>query len=450
MSTTVSFPGLGLAFSIDRVAFSIGNFDIYWYGILIGLGLALGMIYAVRHAKEFGIDADRMLDVIIVGTIFGVIGARLYYVVFAPEGMFTSFQDLIDTRKGGVAFYGAVIGAILSAVITCKIRKVKLLPMIDVASVGFLIGQGIGRWGNFFNQEAFGTNTTLPWGMTSDTVVHYLTGNAEMLKAHNIFVDPAMPVHPTFLYESLWCLLGAVIFMSYAKRRKFDGEMTLLYFAWNGFGRAFIEGMRTDSLYWGDIRVSQLLAIVGAVLAMIAVFVVRLKINKSDNPDYLIPYGHTEKAAAELAAFEKERLAKSKKDGGDETDADEDTDDGADEDADDEAVTAPQEKAKPVPASKDGGRKSAKPVSRKLDADGNELEEVVVKAAVVEAEAPAKPKAKNRAKKAKADVEAVVAEAEVVEAVVTEAAAKPKRKSRAKKQVEAVVEEIVERETDAE
>lgn len=365
MSTVVSFPGLGLEFTVNRVAFSIGGFDIYWYGILIGLGLALGMIYALRHAREFGIDADRMLDVVIAGTIFGVIGARLYYVAFAPQGMFNSFADILNMRKGGVAFYGAVIGAVLAALLTCGWRKVKLLPMIDVATVGFLVGQGIGRWGNFFNQEAFGTNTTLPWGMTSETIVNYLRNNAEMLQSHNIFVDPTMPVHPTFLYESVWCLLGALVFILYAKRRRFDGEMALMFLAWNGFGRAFIEGLRTDSLYIGEYRVSQILAILCAALAVLTICFIRLRISRKADPAYLMPYGHTEKCAEDLALLEKERQKKNKKG---ETQPQEET-----------RATAQAEEltksAKPVPAAHEIGEKPAKPVSRKLDALGNEIDQ---------------------------------------------------------------------------
>ncbi|MEG2676783.1 MAG: prolipoprotein diacylglyceryl transferase [Oscillospiraceae bacterium] len=307
MSTIVSFPGLGIEFPLNRVAFSIGNFEIYWYGVLIGLGLALGIVYALKKSKEFGIDSDRMLDVIIIGTIVGVIGARLYYVVFAPAGEFTSIMDVLNMRKGGVAFYGMVIFAVLSAVITCRIRKVKLLPMLDVATIGFLIGQGIGRWGNFINQEAFGCNTRLPWGMTSDTVVSYLTNNAQMLTEKGVFVDPMMPVHPTFLYESLWCLLGFVILSLYVKNRKFDGEIALMYFAWNGFGRAFIEGLRTDSLYLGNVRISQVLAIVGAISAMIAILIIRVKIRKRNDPEYLMPYGRTEQCKIDLALIAKSR-----------------------------------------------------------------------------------------------------------------------------------------------
>lgn len=313
MSTVVSFPELGWSFTVNRVAFSIGGFDVYWYGILIGIGLLLGIWYALRHAREFGIDSDRMLDVIIVGTIFGIIGARLYYVIFAAPGEFTSFADILNMRKGGVAFYGMVIGALLSALITCKVRKVKLLPMVDVATIGFLIGQGVGRWGNFINQEAFGTNTSLPWGMTSDTVTRYLTAHAEELTSHGIFVNPNMAVHPTFLYESLWCLLGFIVLTRFVKKRRFDGEIALMYFAWNGFGRAFIEGLRTDSLYWGSVRISQLLAVLGAFLSIIVILLIRSKIKKEKNPEFLKPYGKTEACASELAALAELRASKSKK-----------------------------------------------------------------------------------------------------------------------------------------
>ncbi len=468
MSTTVSFPGLGLEFSVNRVAFSIGGFEIYWYGILIGLGLALGMIYALTHAREFGIDADRMLDVIIWGTIFGVIGARVYYVAFAPQGMFTGIRDILDMRKGGVAFYGTVIGAILAAFVACKIRKVKFLPMVDSATVGFLVGQGIGRWGNFFNQEAFGINTTLPWGMTSETVTRYLTSHSAALEARGIFVDPMMPVHPTFLYESLWCLLGALVFILYAKRRKFDGEMTLMYFAWNGFGRAFIEGLRTDSLYVGEIRISQMLAIVGAALALLMILVVRVIINRRNDPAFLLPYGHTEACAVQLAEFERERQEKSRKKKGKAADEPEPEQPEAEEPVPVEAVRADeaedadapdaQPKSKPVPANRDGGKKPAKPASRRLDAQGNELapEPKPQEPAAAEPEAspesepaadgtekpaeksgtqpPKKPRAKKAAKpEQEADGKPLEKEPAGADEPAKESGAQPPKKPRAKK-----------------
>ncbi len=313
--TQVSFPGLGFEFTVNRVAFTIGDFPVYWYGILIGLGLLLGMMYALSRAKEVGIDGDRMVDVILIGAVAGIIGARLYYVAFTAPGEFTSIADIIDIRKGGVAFYGTVIFAVVAALIVCPLRKVKLFPMFDIAAMGFLIGQGIGRWGNYINQEAFGTNTTLPWGMTSSTVSGYLTANAASLAERGIVADPMLPVHPTFLYESLWCLLGFVLLHFYLNKRKFDGEVALIYVAWNGIARAVIEGLRTDSLYIGQLRVSQVLAIVGSVAAVAVIILVRSKQKRSGDPEYLMPWGHTEAAKVELAEIEEARNSRKKRGG---------------------------------------------------------------------------------------------------------------------------------------
>ncbi|MEG0751680.1 MAG: prolipoprotein diacylglyceryl transferase [Oscillospiraceae bacterium] len=307
MSTIVHFPSIGLEFTVNRVAFSIGSFDVYWYGIILGLALAIGMFYAMRKAREFGIDQDRLVDLILVGTVAGIIGARLYYVAFASPGEFTSFWQIFDLRRGGVAFYGAVIFSLATAWFFCRRWKIKPLPVIDLAALGFLIGQGIGRWGNFVNQEAFGCNTTMPWGMTSETVTRYLTSQAAMLAEKGIIVDPLMPVHPTFLYESLWCMLGFWLLSRYLVRRQFDGEIALMYFAWNGVGRAFIEGLRTDSLYLGSVRISQILAIFGSIAAMIAILVIRGKIKSSPDKSYLVPYGHTQKCADDLALVAEKR-----------------------------------------------------------------------------------------------------------------------------------------------
>ncbi len=315
--TLVSFPGLGLEFFISHVAFKIGGFEVYWYGIIIGLGLLLAMVYAFPKMKKLGVDDDKFIDVVLVSIIAGVIGARLYYVIFSNPSQYQTLADVFDFRDGGLGFYGAVIFGFAAAYIMCRIKKVKILPSLDVASIGFLIGQGLGRWGNFFNQECFGTNTDLPWGMTSKTVQSYLISNLSKIEAHGMIVDPYLPVHPTFLYESLWLLLGFVVLAIYLKNRKFDGEITLMYLAWNGIGRAVIEGLRTDSLYIGSVRVSQLLAIVGAVLSIAAIVFIRVKQKKSGDENYLKPYGMTEEWAKEYAAIlearEKARNAKIEK-----------------------------------------------------------------------------------------------------------------------------------------
>lgn len=280
LTNLVRFPGLGLEFNVSRVAFSIGGFQFYWYGLLIAGGLLLAALFALSRAKDFGLDDDRMVDVILIGTVASVICARAYYVAFAPF-QYESFWDMINIRDGGVAIYGAVIGAFVFGGLACKWRKIPVLAMFDVTAMGFLIGQTIGRWGNFVNQEAFGTNTTLPWGMISENTTAYLASVQASLAAQGITADPFMPVHPTFLYESIWCLIGFLGLLLYYKRRKFDGEILLLYVAWYGAGRAWIEGLRTDSLYIGTFRMSQLLAIASSAAAIILLLLLYKKYKRT-------------------------------------------------------------------------------------------------------------------------------------------------------------------------
>lgn len=270
MSYHVQFPGLGLEFDLNRVAFTLFGMPVYWYGILIAAGMLLALLFAFHYARSFGIDADRMVDVVLISTVFSVVGGRVFYVAMAPFE-YESFAQMLDVRQGGLAIYGAVIGAFLAGFFVCKWRKVSVLPMFDLASLGFLIGQGVGRWGNFVNQEAFGTNTALPWGMYSDGTYAYLAAVQSRLAEQGVAVDPALPVHPTFLYESVWCLLGFVLLWAYMKRRKFHGELLLLYIAWYGAERFFVEGLRTDSLMLGRFRVSQLIA-AASVLASLALW----------------------------------------------------------------------------------------------------------------------------------------------------------------------------------
>ena len=267
MINHVTFPGLGLSMTIDRVAFHVLGVPIYWYGICIALGLVLGLVFAFSKARSYGIDSDRMIDVVLLSTLCAIVGARVYYVAFAPFE-YQSLWDMINLRDGGLAIYGGVLAAFVSGIFFCRWRKVPALPMFDLAAMGFLIGQGIGRWGNFFNQEAFGTNTTLPWGMYSEGTHNYLASVQATLAAQGVTVDPSLPVHPTFLYESLWCLLGFLVLFLYQKRRKFHGEIFLLYVIWYGVERFVVEGLRTDSLETvGGVRVSQLLALVSVLVA---------------------------------------------------------------------------------------------------------------------------------------------------------------------------------------
>jgi phosphatidylglycerol:prolipoprotein diacylglycerol transferase len=277
MDYNVQFPSLGLSFTLHRVALSIGSFNIYWYGILIALGLVLALAFAFHYAVDFGINTDRLVDVVLVGTVMSIVCARIYYVAFAPF-KYTSIWQMIDLRQGGIAIYGAVIGAFVFGALAAKWRKVPILPLFDLMAFGFLIGQSIGRWGNFVNQEAFGCNTKLPWGMYSEGTHDYLASMQSTLATEGITVDPTQPVHPTFLYESIWCLVGLlVLWIVFFKKRRFHGEIFLLYVIWYGVGRFWIEGLRTDSLMINSsLRTSQMVALV-SVAAAVVVLVNRLQ-----------------------------------------------------------------------------------------------------------------------------------------------------------------------------
>lgn len=306
----VTFPGLGLSFDLNRVAFSIGGFDVYWYGVLLGAALAIGIIYASWRSKQFGIDSDRMMDVIIIGAVTAVIGGRLYYVLCDLDN-YKTFADIIDLRSGGIAMYGVLIGAFVGAFIGCKIRKVKVLPMFDIAALGFIMSQPAGRIANFINQEAFGYNTTLPWGMYSSSTSSYLTQHAAELAEKGMIVDPSLPVHPTFLYEAIWTLIGTVILNLYVKKRKFDGEIFLMYLIWYGTGRSIIESLRTDSLYVGSFRTSQLVGVITVLIAATLLIIVRAKQRK--NPDYRPVYAGTAECNAFFAVLAAEKSAKKDK-----------------------------------------------------------------------------------------------------------------------------------------
>ena len=271
LTNLVQFPGLGLSFELNRVAFSIGRFNVYWYGVCIAVGMCLALVFAFRHGVEFGVDADAMVDVILIGVVMGILCARLYYVAMSPYD-YETLWDVLAIRDGGLAIYGGIIGGFLFGGLACKWRKVPVLPMFDLAAMGFLIGQGCGRWGNFFNQEAFGCNTTLPWGMYSEATRDYLMGSTVTAQS-GVTIDPNLPVHPTFLYESIWCLVGFILLFRYIKKRKFNGDIALRYMIWYGAGRFWIEALRTDSLMLVPsigLRVSQLIAGIAVVAGVAA------------------------------------------------------------------------------------------------------------------------------------------------------------------------------------
>lgn len=271
LTNLVQFPGLGLSFELNRVAFSIGRFNVYWYGVCIAFGICLALVFAFRHSVEFGVDADSMVDVILIGIVLGIASARAYYVAMAPF-KYESIWEMIAIRDGGLAIYGGIIGGFLFGGLACKWRGVPVLPMFDLTAMGFLLGQCCGRWGNFFNQEAFGCNTTLPWGMFSETTRAYLMGSTVTAQS-GVTIDPNLPVHPTFLYESIWCFVGFLLLFRYIKKRKFNGDIALRYMIWYGAGRFWIEALRTDSLMLVPsigLRASQLVAGIAVVVGVAA------------------------------------------------------------------------------------------------------------------------------------------------------------------------------------
>lgn len=293
----IAFPNLGIDIHVDSTAFTLFGIDIQWYGIIITCGIIIAVIFAMKNLKRVGLDANRTLDVIIVGLIGGIVGARAYYVIMEWDEYKDDILSIFNTREGGLAFYGGLIGAVLFGFIMSKIRKVKILPLLDIVGIGFLIGQSIGRWGNFFNQEAFGGNTDSVFGMTGGKIQIWISSNAPTL-------DPEKPVHPCFLYESVWCFIGIFVLMIFFyKARKFDGQIFLMYIGWYGLGRAFIESLRSDSLYIGTIKVSQALAIL-CVIASVIVLIIMLNYVKRMGSDYIL-YKDTEESKAILASSAK-------------------------------------------------------------------------------------------------------------------------------------------------
>lgn len=255
---TISFPGLGIGEIDPPRYFTIFGKDIYLYGIIICVGMLLALFYAMKRCRQFGFSQDTLIDAFLWGAPCGIIGARLFYVLFYIDpatGANPYFQEplkMLYIWEGGLAIYGGVIGAIVGVFIYTRIKKKKMLPIVDLVCIGFLLGQAIGRWGNFFNREAYGS-------AVSETYFLRMQLAGQIL------------VHPTFLYESVWNLIGFILLHFASKKRKYDGQITLMYLAWYGLGRCVIEGLRSDSLYIGStgIRVSQLIAGLSFVAAIV-------------------------------------------------------------------------------------------------------------------------------------------------------------------------------------
>ena len=308
LKESVEFPNLFSGdIEINRVAFKLFGLDIYWYGILIALGVVLGFLYAMKRSKKVGLISDNVFDIAFIGIIVGFIGARAYFCLFYnlmyPEAdnkynLITMFTKIHD---GGLAIYGGIIFGVIAALIACKVKKSPFLPLLDIAAPAILIGQSIGRWGNFINQECYGAPTAgnLPWGMTGTKialdpiVIEAMGSNAEKT---NVLV------HPCFLYESLWCIVGFLLIHFVANKiRSFDGEVFLYFVLWYGSGRAWIEALRTDSLYAGSLKISQVVAITSAVLALIMIIYFRIFTKKEQKPLYV----NTDLSRERLELFEK-------------------------------------------------------------------------------------------------------------------------------------------------
>lgn len=262
--TTISFPFFGIEIDPIRVI-EIGPLDLHIYGLLIGLGLMLAVLYGWRRSRQFGIKVDDITDGVLCVVPFAILCARAYYCIFEWEEQFASDPiSVLYIWNGGLAIYGGIIGAVIGVAVFCWFKKIKLPALLDLVLLGFLIGQSIGRWGNFFNREAFGAETEIFIKMG------LLNSRTGVTTYH----------HPTFLYESLWNAAGFVILHFLSKKRQYDGQIALGYVLWYGLGRTFIEGLRTDSLMWGDFRVSQVLAGATAIAAAVILFV--LSIRKHD------------------------------------------------------------------------------------------------------------------------------------------------------------------------
>ena len=280
----VSFPGLNIPeMNLNSSAFSIGKIDVRWYGIIITCGIILAFIYCAYRSKQEGISFDSLLDIGIFTVIFGVLGARAYFVITSwKDYNYDSFYDVIAIWEGGLAIYGGIIAGAITILCVCKYKKINPLKMLDVAAPAVMIGQIIGRWGNFMNGEAHGaivSENSFLYFLRMRISPYYLDGKKNYGYAE---------VHPTFLYESLWNLVGFIIINALYKKKKFDGQVVLMYVTWYGFGRMFIEGLRTDSLYVGNFRISQLVGFACFVVgsALLIINLVRVKRRQLDNVRY--------------------------------------------------------------------------------------------------------------------------------------------------------------------
>ena len=259
---------LGLELNPDRVL-QIGSFSIHYYGLIIAIGLALAVVYGLRRKKVFGLTEDDILDGALLIVPFAIICARAYYCAFSWDSFKDDPISVLYIWNGGLAIYGGVIGAAIGILVYCKVKKISIGATLDLVALGFLIGQAIGRWGNFMNREAFGAPVSQDYFLAMGLFNRYL-GEYQYF-------------HPTFLYESLWNAVGFVALHFLSKKRQYDGQIALGYVAWYGLGRTIVEGLRTDSLWWGPFRVSQLLAAVSCTAAVVVLLIQAFRVHDRAN-----------------------------------------------------------------------------------------------------------------------------------------------------------------------
>lgn len=284
MHKTIDFPNLGIHLENVGKSFSIFGFDIAFYGIIIGIGILVGIFMAMGQAKRTKQDPEIYIDLSIYAVIFGIIGARIYYVIFSWDMYKDDLLSIFNIRQGGLAIYGGIIAAVITVFVFARKRELSVRRLLDTACFGLVLGQAIGRWGNFFNREAFGEYTNGLFAMRIPLDAVRSSDVTQMMRDNLQVIDGVgyIQVHPTFLYESIWCLLLLGFMLFYRSRRMFRGELFLVYLGGYGFGRFWIEGLRTDQLLLPVIGwpVSRVLAGVLAVASVIIIVRTRKNIQR--------------------------------------------------------------------------------------------------------------------------------------------------------------------------
>lgn len=287
--SNIYFPNLNLYFNIDPVAFNVFGIEIYWYGIILTTGILLGLLLAMDIAKKEGLNSDIVLDFLLYDIVFAILGARLYFIIFNWQYYMDHLGEIFNIRQGGIAIYGAIIASLIVAVIYTRRKKINFFKFADITAFGLILGQAIGRYGNFVNKEAFGDYTNNFFAMcllkSEAKIPYYGEQQPEYLKnIVNMKGAEYIQVHPTFLYESCWNLLFLVILLVYRKHKKFEGEIFCLYLISYGIGRFWIEGLRTDQLIVNFINLpaSQIVAIMSIIAGIIGIIVGRKNYKNSN------------------------------------------------------------------------------------------------------------------------------------------------------------------------